>query len=64
MKIQRSSYELKLNGNSLEILGPLEFDETWPTTPFLYLLTRKNKFPVNMGQNLNSFWKWNFGLIS
>jgi hypothetical protein len=55
MKIQRNSCELKLNENLLEILGTLEFDETWPTTPFLHLLTRKNKFPVNMGQNLNSF---------
>jgi hypothetical protein len=55
---------LKLNGNSLEILVTLEFDETWSTTLFLHLLTRKNNFPVNTGQNLNSFWKWNFGLIS
>jgi hypothetical protein len=44
MKIQKSSYELKLNGNSLEILGTLKFDETWPTTPFLHLLTRKINF--------------------
>jgi hypothetical protein len=28
----------------MEILGTLEFDETWSTTPFLHLLTRKNKF--------------------
>jgi hypothetical protein len=55
MKIQRSSYELKLNGNSLKILGTLEFDETWSIAPFLHLLTRKNKFPMNVGQNLNSF---------
>jgi hypothetical protein len=54
MKIQRSSYELKLNGNSLEIVGTLEFEETWTTTPFLHHLTRKNNFLVNMGQNLNS----------
>jgi hypothetical protein len=55
MKIQIISYELKLNGNSLEILGTLEFDETWPTAPFLYLLTRKNKLLANMCKNLNSF---------
>jgi hypothetical protein len=55
MKIQRSSFELKLNENSLEILGTLEFDETCSTTPFLHLLTRKNKFPANMSQNLNYF---------
>jgi hypothetical protein len=29
-----NSYELKLNGSSLEILGTLKFDETWPTAPF------------------------------
>jgi hypothetical protein len=55
---------LKLNENSLKILETLEFDGTWPTTPFLDLLIRKNKFPANMSQNLNSFLKWNSGLIS
>jgi hypothetical protein len=55
MKIQIISYELKSNGNSLKILGTLEFEETWPAAPFLHLLRRKNKFAVNMGQNLNSF---------
>jgi hypothetical protein len=55
MKIQRNSYDLNLNGNSLEILGTLKFDETWPRAPFLHHLTRKNKFLMNMGQNLNSF---------
>jgi hypothetical protein len=31
---------------------------------FYTFLQGKNKFLVNMGQNLNSFLKWNFGLIS
>jgi hypothetical protein len=28
----------------------LEFDETWPTTSFVHLIEKKNKFPTNMGQ--------------
>jgi hypothetical protein len=33
----------------LKILGGLEFDETWPTTAFVHLNERKNKFQANMG---------------
>jgi hypothetical protein len=34
----------------LKILGDLEFDETWPTTYFVHLIERENKFQANMGQ--------------
>jgi hypothetical protein len=32
----------------MKILGDLEFDETWPTTSFVHLIERKNKFPTNI----------------
>jgi hypothetical protein len=46
-KNQRCPYELIGNKNLLEILGTLEFDATWPSTPFLHLLPRKNNFQQN-----------------
>jgi hypothetical protein len=41
---------LKFNGNSLEILGTLDFDEIGLTSPSLHLVPRKNKFQANIGQ--------------
>jgi hypothetical protein len=34
----------------MKILGDVEFDETCPTYSFVHLFKRKNKFPINMGQ--------------
>jgi hypothetical protein len=34
----------------VKILGDMEFDETWPTAPFVHLIERKNMLPTNMGQ--------------
>jgi hypothetical protein len=48
----------------LKILGDLEFDETWPTTSFVHLIERKNKFQENMGQEFQISMKVEFGLIS
>jgi hypothetical protein len=50
IKIQGSLYELKSRNIWLKILGDLEFDETFPTTSFVHLIERKNKFQANMGQ--------------
>jgi hypothetical protein len=48
----------------LKTLGDLEFDETWPTTSFVHIMGRKNKFQVNMGQKFKIPLKVEFGLIS
>jgi hypothetical protein len=48
----------------LKTLRDLEFDETWPTTSFVYIMERKNKFQVNMGQEFKIPLKVEFGLIS
>jgi hypothetical protein len=48
----------------LEILRNLEFDEIWPTSSLLYLVSRKNKFEANMGQGFEFLFKGEFGLIS
>jgi hypothetical protein len=48
----------------LEKLGNLEFDEIWPTSSMLYLVSRKNKFQANMGQRFEFLFKGKFGLIS
>jgi hypothetical protein len=48
----------------LRNLGDLEFDETWPTTSFVHVLERKNKFQANMGQEFEIPLKVEFGLIS
>jgi hypothetical protein len=42
----------------------LEFDETWPTTSFVHLIEKKNKFPTNMGQQFEISSKVEFWLIS
>jgi hypothetical protein len=42
----------------------MEFDETWPTTFFVHLIERKNKFPANVGQESEISLKVEFGLIS
>jgi hypothetical protein len=41
---------LKFNGNSLENLGTLEFDEIWLASSLLYLIRRENKFPAKEDQ--------------
>jgi hypothetical protein len=48
----------------LEILGDLEFDETWPTTSFLHLIKRRNKFPAKVDQKFEFILKVEFELIS
>jgi hypothetical protein len=48
----------------LKILGDIEFDETWPTTSFLYLIEGKNKFQANVGQEFEISLKIEFRLIS
>jgi hypothetical protein len=48
----------------LKILGDLELDETWPTTSFVHLIDRKNKFPTNMGQEFDISLEVGFGSIS
>jgi hypothetical protein len=48
----------------LKILGDLEFNETWPTASFVYLIEGKNKFEANMGQEFEISLKVEFGLIS
>jgi hypothetical protein len=47
----------------LKILGDLEFDETCPTTSFVHLIERKNKFQANIGQEFKIPLKVEFGLI-
>jgi hypothetical protein len=64
MKIQRSFYGLNFNGNSLEILGILEFDKIWPIISLLHLVVGKNKFQANMGQEFEFLLKVEFELIS
>jgi hypothetical protein len=48
----------------LKTLGDLEFDEIWPTTSFVHLKERENKFQANMGQEFKIPLKVEFGLIS
>jgi hypothetical protein len=48
----------------LKILEDLEFDETWPTNSFVYLIEGKNKFQANVGQEFEISIKVEFGLIS
>jgi hypothetical protein len=48
----------------LKILGDIEFDETWPTASFLYLIEGKNKFQANVGQEFEISLKIEFRLIS
>jgi hypothetical protein len=48
----------------LKILGDLELNETWPTTSFVHLIERKNKFQANMGQEFEFPVKVEFVLIS
>jgi hypothetical protein len=55
---------LKKGKNGLENLGNLEIDEIWPTSSLLYLVSRKNKFQVNMGQGFEFLSKGECGLIS
>jgi hypothetical protein len=42
----------------------MEFDKTWPTASFVYLIEGKNKFQANMGQEFEIPLKVEFGLIS
>jgi hypothetical protein len=44
----------------LKNLRGSEFDETLPTTSFVYLIERKNKFPTNMGQEFEISLKVEF----
>jgi hypothetical protein len=48
----------------LKNLDYLEFDETWPTTPYVQLIKGKNNFQANMGQEFEIPLKVDFGLIS
>jgi hypothetical protein len=50
----------KINGKNL---GNLEFDEIWPTSYLLYLVSKKNMFQVKMGQVFEFLFKGEFGLI-
>jgi hypothetical protein len=63
LKIQGSFVELKSSNIWLGILGDLEFDENWPTTSFVHLIERKNKFQANMCQEFEIPLKVEFGLI-
>jgi hypothetical protein len=47
-----------------ENLATSDFDEIGHTSPSLYLFSRKNKFQTNMGQNFETPFKVEFGLIS
>jgi hypothetical protein len=42
----------------------MEFDKTWPTASFVYLIKGKNKFQANMGQEFKIPLMVEFGLIS
>jgi hypothetical protein len=62
-KNQRSPHELIGNENSLEILGTLEFDATWPSTLFFTFFQEKitsNK----MDQRFEFLLKVEFDLVS
>jgi hypothetical protein len=42
----------------------VEFDEIWPTSSLLCVVSRKNKFQANIGQGFEFLLKGEFGLIS
>jgi hypothetical protein len=43
---------LRFNGNSLEKLETLEFDEIWLASSLLHLITGKNTFPKKEDQEV------------
>jgi hypothetical protein len=54
---------LKFNGISLENIGTSDFDEILLTIPSLHLVSKKNKFQANMGQEFECPLKVEFGSI-
>jgi hypothetical protein len=62
-KIQRSLDELNFNKKSLEILETLELDEIWSPSSLLYLIAKKNKFPIKDDQKFKFPLKIGFELI-
>jgi hypothetical protein len=55
---------LNFNRNLLEILGTLDFNNIWPESSLLHLITRKNQFPAKENQKLEFQSKREIGLIS
>jgi hypothetical protein len=47
----------------LEILGTLDFNEIWPASSWLHLITRKNQFPVKEDQKVEFHSKREIELI-
>jgi hypothetical protein len=54
---------LNFNGNSLENLGTLEFDEIWLAISLLHLIARKNKFLGKEDKKFEFPLTMEFGLI-
>jgi hypothetical protein len=50
--------------NSLENLGTLDFDEIWPESSWLHLITIKNQFPSKDDQEFEFHSKREIWLIS
>jgi hypothetical protein len=63
-KIHRTAMSWNSLENSLENLGTLDFDEIWPPSSWLHLITRKNQFPSKEDQKFELHSKREFGLIS